>query len=141
VTAKRFIVLAVVVGFSMSGVGPAEAAEKEELMTADPPKIERPAILPVLYATLGAVQAWDVYSTTAAMQAGARERNPMAAAVGGNTGSLVGLKAATTASTIFFAERLWRKNRIAAVVMLVAINSATAAVSMHNMRNAKRLQQ
>jgi hypothetical protein len=49
------------------------------------------------------------------------------------------LKAATTASTIFFAERMWKKNKVGAVVMLAAINGATAAVSMHNMRNARAL--
>jgi tryptophanase len=30
-------------------------------------------------------------------------------------------------------------NKVGAIVMLVAVNSATAAVSMHNMRNAKKL--
>ena len=50
---------------------------------------------------------------------------------------MLGLKLATTASTIFFAERAWRKNRVAAVVMMTAINGATAAVAMHNMRNAR----
>ena len=32
---------------------------------------------------------------------------------------------------------LWKKNKVGAIVMLAAINGATAAVSMHNMRNAK----
>jgi hypothetical protein len=50
---------------------------------------------------------------------------------------LVGLKAATTVSTIFFAERVWKKNKVAAVVMMAAINGGVAAVSMHNMRNAR----
>jgi hypothetical protein len=52
---------------------------------------------------------------------------------------MLGLKAATTVSTLFFAERMWKKNRVGAVVMLIAINGATAAVSMHNMRNVQRL--
>ena len=55
-----------------------------------------------------------------------------------NTGSMLGLKAATTAGTIFFAERMWKTNKVGAIVMMVAINGATAVVSMHNMRNAKR---
>ena len=49
---------------------------------------------------------------------------------------MLGLKAATTASTIFFAERAWKKNKVAAVVMMVAINGGMAAVAMNNMRNA-----
>lgn len=150
----RPFILAVLLGLGLSGAAPAAAAEKEELKLVDigggvilpmapmsdyAPKVDRPAILPALYATLGVMQAWDIYSTRAAVQAGAREANPTAAPFAGNAGSMLGLKAATTASTIFFAERMWKKNKVGAVVMMVAINGATAAVSMHNMRNAKRL--
>ena len=133
------LALAALLGLSLSGAAPAAAAEKEELKLDYAPKVDRPAILPALYATFGAMQAWDIYSTRSAIQAGAREANPTAAAFAGNAGSMLGLKAATTASTIFFAERMWKKNKVGAVVMMVAINGATAAVSMHNMRNAKKL--
>jgi hypothetical protein len=148
VSITRVLTVIALVGLSFSV---ASAAEKEELqltnaggvivpmapMASFTPKVERPAILPALYATLGVMQAWDIYSTRAAMQAGAREANPTAVAFTGNAGSMLGLKAVTTASTIFFAERMWKKNKVGAVVMMVAINGATAAVSMHNMRNAK----
>jgi hypothetical protein len=100
-------------------------------------ELKRPAVLPALYVTLGAMQAWDYYSTSSALKAGAREANPTTAAFVGSRGSLLGLKLATTASTIFFAERAWKKNRLAAVVMMTAINGATAAVAVHNMRNAR----
>lgn len=133
------LVLAALLALSLSGAAPAAAAEKEELKLNYAEKVDRPAILPALYATFGAMQAWDIYSTRAAIQAGAREANPAATAFAGNAGSLLGLKAATTASTIFFAERMWKKNKVGAVVMMAAINGATAAVSMHNMRNAKKL--
>ena len=101
------------------------------------PQVKRPALLPALYATLGAVQAWDIYSTSQALRAGAREANPVAAPFAGGTGSLVALKAGTTAGTIFFAERMWRKNRTAAFVLMGVINGATAAVALHNMKNAR----
>ena len=150
---KHFVAIAAFVGLSLSGIGVAAAAEKEEMKLADAggvivpmaplsvysPTVKRPAILPALYVTLGAMQVWDVYSTRAAIEAGAREANPTAAAFSRNAGALLGLKAATTASTILFAERMWKKNKVGAVVMLVAINGATAAVSMHNMRNANKL--
>jgi len=55
----------------------------------------------------------------------------------GHTGSMIGLKAATMAGTIFFSERMWKTNKVGAIVMMAAINGATAAVSMHNMQNAK----
>jgi hypothetical protein len=144
-------ILAMVIILGLSGSSAASAAQGEETPlerarrvdaareallpppVVSPTNMARPAVMPVLYAMLGAMQAWDVYSTSSALKAGAREANPVA----GNAGSMIGLKAATTASTIFFAERMWKKNRVAAVALMVAINGATAAVSMHNMRNAR----
>ena len=101
------------------------------------PPSKRPAVLPALYVSLGAMQALDIYSTRSALKAGARESNAVAAPFAGNTGSMLGLKVASTAGTILFAERMWKKNKVGAIVMLAAINGATAAVSMHNMRNAR----
>lgn len=101
------------------------------------PVPKRPVMLSTLYVSFAAMQAWDVYSTTAALKAGAREANPAAAPFAGNPASLIGLKAVSTASSIYFAERMWKKNRVKAIVVLAAINGATAAVSMHNMRNAR----
>ena len=102
------------------------------------PRVKRPTLLPALYVTLGVIQAWDIASTSGALKRGAREANPAAAAFAGGKGSMVGLKMATTASTIFFAERAWKKNKVAAVVMMAAINGSMAAVSVRNMRNARR---
>ena len=102
------------------------------------PQVKRPTVLPALYVTLGVIQAWDIVSTSAALKRGAREANPAAAPFVGGKGSMVGLKMATTASTIFFAERAWKKNKVAAVVMMAAINGSMAAVSVRNMRNARR---
>lgn len=151
-TLNRFIAAVAFAGVTFSGVAGAAAEEKEKLQLTNAGGVivpmaplstytptDRPAILPALYATLGAMQAWDIYSTRAALQAGAREANPTAAPFTGNAASMFGMKAATTAGTIFFAERMWKKNKVGAVIMLVAINGATAAVSMHNMQNAKRL--
>jgi hypothetical protein len=155
VNIKRILALAIVVG--LSGASAAFAAENEDArlarerrldaaaqrvapmmpVTGFVPPAKRPAVLPALYASLGVMQAWDVYSTSAALKAGAKEANPTAAPFAGHTGSMLGLKAATTAGTIFFAERLWKRNKVGAIVMMVAMNGATAAVSMHNLRNAK----
>lgn len=109
------------------------------MASAYEPHLKRPAVLPALYVTLGLMQAWDLASTSAALKAGAREANPAAAPFANNKGSMLGLKAVTTASTIFFAERAWKKNKVAAVVMMVAINGGMAAVAMNNMRNARVL--
>lgn len=101
------------------------------------PEGKRPSMLTALYASLGAVQAWDLYSTSAALKAGAHEANPTVASFASNKGAMLGMKAATTAGTILMAERMWKKNRTGAVVMMTVINGAMAAVAMHNMHNAQ----
>ena len=141
---RRKNVLALIAVLSLLAPAAAHAEENEqERGQLMPPagnhrsELSRPAALPALYASLSAMHVWDVYSTRSALNAGAREANPAATRLAGNPASLLGLKAATTASTIFFAERMWKKNRAGAIVMLAAINGATAAVSVHNMRNAR----
>lgn len=151
---RTLVAVLIVVGVNFGSfdvVLAAEAEKKEDLglvqvsgliapmapTASDETPLERPAALPVLYVSLGALQALDVYSTTSALKAGAREANPMASPFAGNTGALIGLKVATTASSIFFVERMWKKSKTGAIVMLAVLNGATAAVSIHNMRNAK----
>jgi hypothetical protein len=147
---QRIASLATIIGLSFSTVAFAaenettlereqrlDAAQRMAPLAVYVPNAKRPAVLPALYATLGAMQAFDVYSTSAALKAGAQEANPVAAPFAGSAKSMLGLKMATTAGTIFFAERLWKTNKVGAIVMMVAINGATAMVSMHNMQNAK----
>jgi hypothetical protein len=107
------------------------------LIRVEPPPAKRPMILPALYVSLGAVQAWDVYSTSAALKAGAIEGNPLVAPIAGNSAGMIAMKVGTAATTVFFAERLWKKNRVAAIVMMAGINGATAAIAMRNIRNAR----
>ena len=146
---QRVVGIVTIIGLCFSNL--AAAAEKGENPPAGAPanslgvaiggmyqSVEkRPALLPALYAAFGAMQAWDVYTTSAALKSGAHEANPVAAPFAGNAAHLIGLKAVTTASTIFFVERMWRHNRVGAVVLLTLVNGATAAVAMQNARNAR----
>lgn len=141
---KNVVAAIAVVGFGYAGAGTAVAGAQtieatSVMIPAAPvsvtaPTLKRPAILPALYLTLAGMQAWDVYTTRSALGAGAREANPIAAPFTENTGAMLGLKLASTATIIVLSERLWKKNRVAAVVALVAFNGATAAVAMHNVR-------
>jgi hypothetical protein len=96
----------------------------------------RPAALPALYGTYGVLQAMDVISTRKAIAAGSRETNPLTNA--GSLGTLVAVKAIGGATTMYFAEKAWKKNRVGAIVLMTALNGATAAVVAHNVRNARR---
>ncbi len=98
----------------------------------------RPASLPLMYVTLGALQAADIFSTAHAVGAGAHEANPVMRGPSGNTGAMLAVKALSTAGTIYFAERAWKKNRKGAVILMAVINGVTAAVAARNIRNARQ---
>jgi len=94
---------------------------------------ERSLILPTLYVSLSALQAYDVYSTLTAIRHGATEANPLMQGVVGNPTAFVAMKAGVTGVSIYAAERLWRQNRKkSAVLLMVASNGLMAWVAAHN---------
>lgn len=94
----------------------------------------RPAALPLLYVSLAGLQAYDVYSTRTALGRGAYEANPLMGGVAGSTTGLVVAKAVSTAGIIFISERLWKRNRVGAILTVIAANGVMAAVAMNNAR-------
>ncbi|MGE3188105.1 MAG: DUF5658 family protein [Vicinamibacterales bacterium] len=93
----------------------------------------RPKPLPALYASLAALNALDALTTARGLQHGAVEANPLMKGVVGNTPAMFAVKAASTAVSIWMAERLWKKrNRAAAIATMVAVNAVTGIVVMHN---------
>jgi len=106
----------------------------EDVTPLQAPK--RPITLTALYGTYVTIQALDVVSTHRAIANGAQERNPLMR--GGSVGTMIAVKAATGAATIFFAERMWKKNRVGAVIVMAALNGASAAIVARNQRNARR---
>jgi hypothetical protein len=94
----------------------------------------RPAARPALYLSLAGLQAFDVYSTRAALSRGAAEGNPMVAPLAGNTAGMIAMKAVSAGMTIIMAERLWHRNKAAAILAMVAANGVLAAVAANNAR-------
>lgn len=93
----------------------------------------RSLVLPSLYVSLSALQAYDVYSTLTAMRHGASEANPVMRGVVGNPTAFVAMKAGVTGVSIYASERLWRQNRKkSAVLLMVASNGLMAYVAAHN---------
>ena len=101
--------------------------------------LARPRLLPALYVSYAALQAFDVYSTREALALGGREANPLMQGVVGNTGSFVAVKAALTVGTIIAAERLWKTNKVGAIAVMVASNSVAALVAARNARTLGQL--
>ena len=108
----------------------------QEAWTIDRP-VSRPPAMKALYGTLGALQALDIYSTRRAINRGGREVNPLLEQAAGSQAAMMAVKAISTASTIYFAERAWKKNRKGAIVLMAIVNGVTAAVAANNLRNAR----
>ena len=93
---------------------------------------KRPGLLIPMYVANAALHGLDVYSTSEALKAGYREANPLLR--NANPATIVGLKAAATLTSVFVAEKLWRRNRMAAVAVMVGLNVGLAAVVANNYR-------
>jgi hypothetical protein len=93
----------------------------------------RGALLPGLYVSLAALNAYDAYSTHKGLAAGAVEQNAAMQAVVGHSSSLIAVKAAVTVGTVVVAERLWKSHHKGqAIAMMVISNGIMSAVALHN---------
>ena len=106
----------------------------------DPPVVQqaevqgpnRPAILIPMYLANAALHGLDAYSTSEALKAGHREANPLLR--NANLATMIGAKAAATVTGVVVAEKLWPRNRAAAVAVMVGVNLGLAAVIANNYR-------
>lgn len=97
------------------------------------------ALLTSLYVTTAITQALDIHSTLRALDRGGVETNPMLSGLTGNKAAFIAVKGAVAASSIFAARRLAKRNKVAAIATLVAINTAYGLVAHHNYKVAARL--
>ena len=84
------------------------------------------------------LQGLDAHSTLTAVRAGGTEANPAMKGLVAQPASFIGAKLAATAGMLFLTERLWKKHRGAAVVLMVAANAAYGAIVAHNYRGTAR---
>lgn len=97
---------------------------------------KRPAVLLGLYTSFVALQIGDAVSTFKALDAGGVEANPMMKGIASNKGAMFAMKASASLGTIYLTEKLWKKNRVAAVATMVIMNGAYAAIVTHNAKLA-----
>jgi hypothetical protein len=96
-------------------------------------------LLNSLYASTAVMQALDVHSTLSVLGNGGVEANPMMSGLTRNKAAFIAVKAAVATSTILATRQIAKRNKVAAVVTLVAINSVYAIVASHNYRVANSL--
>jgi len=132
-------------GLVFPAAGP-HAAESESLpgvAEVGPPawlpaSPRRPSPLVPLYLSFAALQVADVASTVRALDSGGQEANPLVSSFADSSAKMLVVKAGATAGTIYLTERLWKKNRPAAIVLMAALNGAYGAIVAHNYRQAQR---
>ena len=107
-----------------------------EAGVATPPS-KRPAALIPLYASFASLQVFDVTSTLRAIDRGAHEANPVVALVD-STPALAAMKAGSTMAVIYLAERLRKRHRIAAVLLMAGLNAGYVGVVTHNYSVSRR---
>lgn len=100
----------------------------------------RGGALPLLYASLIGLQAYDGFSTSRGLRKGAVESNAMMASLVKHPVSLWGAKAGTAFASIYLAERLWKQHRRgAAIAMMVVSNAMMVGVASNNAKVLRHL--
>jgi hypothetical protein len=133
-------VLAVcVVLFGMTGRAAAQQAETTPDQTVPrivitvPPPPSRPAALIPMYIALGGLQAFDGYSTIHGGRSGGVEQNPLVGGLAARPAAFWAIKGASTFTTIYFAERLWRDgHKTEAIVTMIVANGVMGVVAARN---------
>jgi hypothetical protein len=98
------------------------------------PPGRRPAALPALYVSFAVLQGLDAHSTLTALRAGGTEANPAVKNLVAQPAAFVAAKLAATAGTLYVTERLWKKHRVAAVVLMVTVNATYGLIVANNYR-------
>ena len=102
------------------------------------PKLAGRTLLGSLYTSTAIMQGLDLHSTLQAFRAGAVEGNPLMAGVTRNRAAFIATKVAVTAVTMIATRKLAKKNKVAAIITVIAVNSAYAWVAKHNYDLARR---
>jgi hypothetical protein len=125
-----------------SVAAPPAAGPAQQLPVAYESEFRRPGPSPLmtsLYASTAVMQALDVHSTLRALDRGAVEANPLMAGTARNKAAFIAIKAGVALSTVMAARNMSKRNKVAAVLTLVAINSAYAMIVNHNYKVARGL--
>lgn len=136
------VLVVVVLGLAMPVAAAERSADAATPLTESLPEWaqdkapQSSSAVKALYGSYGVMQGLDMYSTIVARQRGAVEANPLM-----KTGftRAAGFKALMGASTMLAVKAIEKKNKKAAIITMIALNSVTAVVVANNVRNARRL--
>ena len=122
-------------GFDSSlALGFVAAPKAPPAVPADAAAARSSPTLTALQVSFAALQLMDVVSTLRGINAGFTESNPLVRGLAAHPAAMVAVKAGETAATIFLSRRMARKNRVATIVTMAALNSVYSVVVARNLR-------
>ena len=115
-------------------ISPAPAPDDPpHIELTQPPAPSRPGILIPMYVGLIGLQAFDGYSTIHGTGSGGSEENPLVGGLADRPAAFWTIKAVSTVTTIYFAERLWRdRHKTQAIALMVVANVTMGIVAARN---------
>jgi len=136
----RLSTLVVTALMLLSAATAADAADKYE---SEPEKRIANAAMLVTYSTTLVVQMYDAHTTLRALDAGAREMNPLVSPFSTDPRTVIAIGLVRAAAIDLALRSIAQRNKWAAVVVGAGINSAYLMVAVHNNRvaNGMRAQQ
>src|SRR5262245_31102993 len=96
------------------------------------------AALMITFGTTYLTQMYDAYTTVKAIRAGARELNPILTPFSDRPGAIVAIGLARATAINFGVRSIARRNRVGAIAVAAAINTAYLCVGVHNNSVANR---
>jgi hypothetical protein len=130
IRSARLLRIATIVVLALAATAARAGAQEVSHPIAD--SAQRPPSLIPLYASFATLQLVDMHSTWRALDRGAVEANPLMSGVAGNKAAMLTVKAAGTAGVIAISERLRKKSRTAAVILMISANCGMTWVVEHN---------
>ena len=96
-------------------------------------------VMHALYGTAVVVHGLDAHSTLEALDAGAIEVNPVLRPLTRHRASFIAFKTGVAAGTIYAAHHMAKRNKVAAALTLLAVNTVYAAIAANNYRVAREM--
>jgi len=124
--------LPVTIGPISFGGGAGAVQARSEQVPAETESRKSRVLMTSLFVTTAVTQGLDAHSTFRALDAGAVEANPLLKPLVHHRGAFVALKVGIAAGLVYAGHQLYKKNKVAGALALVAVNVAYGLIALRN---------
>ena len=115
--------------FALDQSSDAKPSEEQKRLADRSPS---PILMAALHSATVTAHILDVHSTIRALDSGAAEGNPLMFGVSKNRAALIAVKSTLAAGVVYATHRIAKRNKAAAIVGAVAVNSLLLTAAHHN---------